>query len=133
MGAALCPRAMLLAGTPQHDEATHPCRGAGPKLLAPARGQGAEQKLRSWRRVPAKPQQPLSPLSCSGPSSWTFWIHTRGGDIPGAAGVGASPALTVTIPVLTSHVGVTLPAGTADTGRAGPGDTGPLRATRHHI
>nr|XP_026646213.1 uncharacterized protein LOC102062690 [Zonotrichia albicollis] len=25
-------------GTPQHDEANPPCRGAGPKLLAPARG-----------------------------------------------------------------------------------------------
>ncbi|XP_074402188.1 uncharacterized protein LOC102062690 [Zonotrichia albicollis] len=70
-------------GTPQHDEANPPCRGAGPKLLAPARGKGREQKLRSWCRVPATPQTPLSPLCCSGPSSCTFWIHTRGGDIRG--------------------------------------------------
>lgn len=104
-----------------------PLREAGPKLLA--RGKGAEQKLRSWCRVLAAPQQPLSPLSCSGPSIGTFWVPplppawprpTGGGDIPGTAGVGPSPALVVTIPVLTRDVVATLSAVTADPGRPAP-------------
>lgn len=70
-------------------------RGAGPQLLAPARGNGAEQKLRSWCRVPATPQQSLSSISRCG-ASRAFWIP------PGPRGKGTCRGLRVSVPVRSS-------------------------------
>lgn len=74
--------------------------------MAPARGKGAEQRLRSCCRVPTTHQQPLSPLPCCGASLRSGFRRFRGGHMPGAAGLCPSPTLIVTIPVfLTRDVG----------------------------
>lgn len=96
-------------------------RGAGPKLLAPCRGKGGEQELRSCCRVAAT-AQPLWPLSCCG-ASRAFWIPPLLAAGPGPRGVGTRRGcgcLSLIVTITRCGVGTTLPALSADPRGAGP-------------
>lgn len=108
-----------------------------------SQGKGAEERLRELRvRGPPTPQSPCLPFPAVGhpvrSGSRPLWPRPgRGGAVPGSAGVCASPALIGTVPVLLTLMWAggraSCSAFTAEAGRAGPGDAGPLRAPRHHI